>query len=127
MMQEIYWINETRTNNFNDREIAAKIGGLWQEAKKLQQTDATFYGIYADYESDYKGDYTVSVASNMPHSENTKKIMIPEQPYQIFNVEKDVFATWQEIWNTELHRSYLFDYEEYAPDGSIRIYIGLNA
>ncbi|MBC6309437.1 hypothetical protein HCJ66_07700 [Listeria sp. FSL L7-1582] len=126
-MQEIYWINETRTNNFNDPDVATKIGNLWADAQKLQQTSATFYGIYADYESDYLGDYTVSIASNMPHSENTKKIMIPEQPYQVFNVEKDVFATWQEIWNTELNRSYHFDYEEYAPDGSIRIYIGLNA
>lgn len=79
------------------------------------------------YENDYRGDYTVSVATSIRPFETSKEIMIPDQGYQVFNVETDVFATWQQIWNTPLNRSYLFDYEMYLPNGTIQIYIGLNA
>ncbi|MBC1500249.1 hypothetical protein HB943_06505 [Listeria weihenstephanensis] len=124
--KDIFLISETRTNNFTDPDVAVKIGGLWGQAQKYQQEGANFYGIYADYESDYKGDYTVSVASSFCPFKEAKTISIPAQKYHAFPVEKDVFATWQEIWKTELDRSYLFDYEEYSADGSIQIYIGLN-
>ncbi|EUJ44937.1 effector binding domain-containing protein [Paenilisteria rocourtiae] len=126
-MQTIYVIKKTRTNNFNDPDVANKIRKLWTEVQNLQQTNATFYGIYEEYENDYRGDYTVSVATSIRPFETSKEIMIPDQGYQVFNVETDVFATWQQIWNTPLNRSYLFDYEMYLPNGTIQIYIGLNA
>ncbi|MBC1603945.1 hypothetical protein HCJ39_04245 [Listeria rocourtiae] len=126
-MQTIYVIKKTRTNNFNDPDVANKIRKLWTEVQNLQQTNATFYGIYEEYENDYQGDYTVSVATSIRPFETSKEIMIPDQGYQVFNVETDVFATWQQIWNTPLNRSYLFDYEMYLPNGTIQIYIGLNA
>ncbi|MBC1434394.1 hypothetical protein HB848_03480 [Listeria rocourtiae] len=69
----------------------------------------------------------MSVATSIRPFETSKEIMIPDQGYQVFNVETDVFATWQQIWNTPLNRSYLFDYEMYLPNGTIQIYIGLNA
>ncbi|MBC1434395.1 hypothetical protein HB848_03485 [Listeria rocourtiae] len=47
-MQTIYVIKKTRTNNFNDSDVANKIRKLWTEVQNLQQTNATFYGIYEE-------------------------------------------------------------------------------
>ncbi|MBC2168369.1 GyrI-like domain-containing protein [Listeria booriae] len=127
MEKQLFIINEVRTNNFNDSQVADKIGALWEEAKQYQQENQTFYGIYMDYESDFSGDYTVRVATDYQVFVGAETVVIPQQQYHVFPVENDVFATWQEIWKLPLARSYVFDYEEYLPDGSILIHIGLNA
>ncbi|MBC2318600.1 GyrI-like domain-containing protein [Listeria booriae] len=127
MENQLFIINEVRTNNFNDSQVADKIGALWEEAKQYQQENQTFYGIYMDYESVFFGDYTVCVATDYQAFVGAETIVIPQQQYRVFPVENDVFATWQEIWKLPLDRSYVFDYEEYLPDGSILIHIGLNA
>ncbi|MBC1563109.1 GyrI-like domain-containing protein [Listeria booriae] len=127
MEKQLFIINEVRTNNFNDSQVADKIGALWEEAKQYQQENQAFYGIYMDYESDFSGDYTVRVATDYKAFVGAETIVIPQQQYHVFPVENDVFATWQEIWKLPLDRSYVFDYEEYLPDGSIFIHIGLNA
>ncbi|MBC2172478.1 GyrI-like domain-containing protein [Listeria booriae] len=127
MEKQLFIINEVRTNNFNDSQVADKIRALWEEAKQYQQENQTFYGIYMDYESDFSGDYTVRVATDYQVFVGAETVVIPQQQYHVFPVENDVFATWQEIWKLPLARSYVFDYEEYLPDGSILIHIGLNA
>ncbi|EUJ44086.1 effector binding domain-containing protein [Listeria riparia] len=126
MEKQLFIINEVRTNNFNDSQVADKIGTLWSEAKQYQQESRTFYGIYLDYESDFFGDYTLCVATDYQAFMGAKVMIIPQQKYHVFPVKNDVFTTWQEIWKLSLNRSYLFDYEEYLPDGSILIHIGLN-
>ncbi|MBC2240893.1 GyrI-like domain-containing protein [Listeria booriae] len=127
MEKQLFIINEVRTNNFNDSQVADKIGALWEEAKQYQQENQTFYGIYMDYESDFSGDYSVRVATDYQAFVGAETIVIPQQQYHVFPVENDVFAAWQEIWKLPLDRSYVFDYEEYLPDGSTLIHIGLKA
>ncbi|WP_079915059.1 GyrI-like domain-containing protein [Paenibacillus sp. 32352] len=126
-------INGVRTNNFNDDLLLQKITGLWEEAfNSLTNRDIIFYGVYHDYESDYKGDYTLSVGFEDSTSESS--IEIPDNAeYEIFNVdsaeEQGVINTWKKIWEREnsgtLKRAYTYDFEKYYPNGEIEIYIAI--
>lgn len=88
------------------------------------------YGVYYDYESDYKGDYSLSVAIENEFGESF--IEIPKnKKYKIFKVdtidEKGILNTWNEIWKQQetglLKRAYSYDFEKYFPNGDIEIHI----
>lgn len=125
-------INTIRTNNFNDERMMQKINGMWKVASaELAEHEGNIYGLYYEYESDYKGDYTLSVAIE---SENESSITIPKATkYEIFTVDTDIeqgiFHMWNEIWDKEkeghLNRAYTYDFEKYYPDGKIDIYIAI--
>lgn len=56
-------MNSVRTNNFNDDLLLHKITKLWEQASNdLANQVVTKYGVYHNYESDYKGDYSLSIA-----------------------------------------------------------------
>src|SRR5699024_9472395 len=89
------------------------------------------YGLYYEYESDYKGDYTLGVAIE---GVNESSITIGEDTkYEVFKVDMDseqgMLNTWNEIWNKEkegqLDRAYTYDFEKYYPNGTIDIYIAV--
>ncbi|HAM81737.1 GyrI-like domain-containing protein [Ornithinibacillus bavariensis] len=124
-------IKSVRTNNFKDESIMQKITDMWKKASSvLTNQDEVTYGLYHDYESDYKGDYSLSVA--IESSDNTSTINIPNtSKYKIFEVdttdENGILNTWKRIWDREekgdLKRAYSFDYEKYYPNGQIEIHI----
>ncbi len=126
-------IKSVRTNNFNDEAIMQKIGETWKEASGLiNNPDAVTYGVYHDYESDYKGDYTLSVA--IEGSDTDYSFEIPTSSrYEIFKVntsdEYGILNAWKEIWDREekglLARAYSFDFEKYDPTGPIEIHIAI--
>ncbi|MDR7002679.1 AraC family transcriptional regulator [Neobacillus niacini] len=95
-------INSVRTNNFNDELLIQKITGLWQEAfKRLTNSEMITYGVYHKYESDYKGDYSLSIAIEENHNEPS--LEIPNNAkYEIFHVdtseEQGIVNTWKKIW-----------------------------
>src|SRR5690606_27968725 len=97
----------------------------------LTQHQSFIYGVYYDYESDYKGDYSLGVAIE---GDGTSIIEIPTtENYKIFNVdttdEQGIFKTWSKIWDLEevgtLKRAYTFDYEKYYPNGEIDVHIAI--
>lgn len=124
-------IKSVRTNNFKDENIMQKISEMWKEASSiLRNQNEVKYGLYYDYESDYKGDYTLSVA--IESSDNDSTIKIPNTTkYEIFEVdtldELGILNAWREIWDLEekgdLERDYSFDFEKYYPNGQIEIHI----
>ncbi|MEK3734545.1 MULTISPECIES: GyrI-like domain-containing protein [Paenibacillus] len=126
-------INRVRTNNFNDPDLIPKITELWKEASnRLTDPETIIYGVYHDYESDYKGDYTLSIAIEDSNSEPA--LEIPDNAaYEIFNVdpseEQGVINTWKKIWEREdsgtLNRAYTYDYEKYDSRGGVEIYIAI--
>lgn len=126
-------INSTRTNNFSDDLMLQKITELWRDASDTLAKDGnTKYGLYHNYESDYKGDYSLSIAIESNGEEPT--IAIPQnEKYVIYQVEtgneQGIFNTWAEIWAQEetgtLKRAYTYDFEKYYPDGEIEIYIAI--
>jgi len=126
-------IRGIRTNNFADERVMEKITGMWKTASsELSNHKDNIYGLYHEYESDYKGDYILCVAIE---DDNEFSVVIPEDTkYEVFNVNTDdeqgIFKTWNKIWKREeegqLKRSYAHDFEKYYPDGSIEIYIAVN-
>ncbi|ADC52366.1 hypothetical protein BpOF4_21854 (plasmid) [Alkalihalophilus pseudofirmus OF4] len=124
-------IKSVRTNNFEDKAIMQKITEMWKEASSaLLNQDEVTYGLYHEYESDYRGDYTVSVAVESSNNANTIKIPSISK-YEIFKVdsldENGILNTWKQIWeqeeNGDLKRAYSFDFEKYNPNGQIEIHI----
>lgn len=83
--------------------------------------------MYHDYETDFTGDYTLSIGVE---SEEVN-LTIEEGKYEVFLVEpndpKGVGKAWAKIWELEkqnkLNRSYTKDYEKYGKDGKVEIYI----
>ncbi|MFA9559179.1 GyrI-like domain-containing protein [Evansella sp. AB-rgal1] len=126
-------IKSVRTNNFKDKTIMQKITDMWKEASSaLKNHHEVTYGLYYDYESDYKGNYTLSVAIESNDNDFTMKIP-NNSKYEIFEVdtssESGILNTWKEIWEREekrdLERAYSFDYEKYYPNGQIEIHIAI--
>jgi predicted transcriptional regulator YdeE len=126
-------IKSVRTNNFYDEAIMQKITDMWKEASSLIiNKDEVIYGLYYDYESNYKGNYTVSVA--VEGSDHNSQIKIPNSSkYEIFEVnslgENGILNAWKEIWRREekgvLKRAYSFDFEKYYPNGQVEIHIAI--
>ncbi|WP_029266956.1 GyrI-like domain-containing protein [Virgibacillus alimentarius] len=133
---ELNLITSIRTNNFYDKEVMIKIKAMWEEAShELTQHHDTTYGVYYDYESDYKGDYSLGVAIESDKaSEDPPVIEIPNtEIYRIYdadtNDEQGIFKTWSKIWDLEeegiLNRAYTFDFEKYYPNGKTEIHIAI--
>lgn len=135
-----------RTNNFSP-DMGMVIGGLWKtffEGIILEISDkanAYTLGIYTDYASDEKGDYTFMTACEVTAASGNNTLetrKIPAGKYAEFKISgdmntaeqlKEIQKLWQKIWSLNLERSYAYDFEEYRsadPDkADIRIYIGL--
>nr|WP_144921020.1 effector binding domain-containing protein [Paenibacillus bovis] len=124
-------IKSVRTNNVKDESVMQKITDVWKEASSvLENHDGVTYGLYHDYESDFKGDYTLSVA--IQSEDKASSIHIPNtNKYKVFevdtSVESGILNSWKQIWESEengnVKRAYTYDYENYYPDGRIEIYI----
>lgn len=128
----LFLLDSIRTNNFNDERVMEKIGALWKEvSRKLASHRDCIYGVYYDYASDYKGDYTLGIGIE---GDGSPRLDVPDtESCRIFKVDnKDaqgLLHAWKQIWALEeageLRRAYTFDYEKYYPSGEIEIYIAL--
>ncbi|WML38271.1 effector binding domain-containing protein [Neobacillus sp. OS1-2] len=126
-------IKSVQTNNFNDDLLIQKITGLWREASnRLTKPDMITYGVYHEYKSDYKGDYTLSIA--IEENNSVPSLEIPHTAkYEIFHVdtteEQGIINTWKKIWELEnagtLERAYTYDFEKYYPQGEIEVHIAI--
>lgn len=150
MNYEIVELNEmtvagisARTNN-NSPEMHAVIGGLWNDfyGKGIYESipgkvSGKAIEIYTDYEDDENADYTVMMASEVENSdslpEGMQSMIIPAGKYAKFVVRGNMVTAcmqfWQELWQMNLPRSFVCDFEEYQnsdPDNcEIHMYIGL--
>lgn len=137
-----------RTNN-SSPEMGNIIGGLWQKfysaevfPKLTNRTDAYALGIYTEYSSDEKGDYTAAVGCSVDNAdslpEGMRAIKIPAGKYAVFSITGKMDTNeqlaaiqrlWRELWDMNLDRSYICDFEEYRSAdpkfADIRVYIGL--
>lgn len=130
-----------RTNNFSPN-VYNEIGELWEKFYKdiynkiENKVNNRALGIYTEYESDEKGDYTMMTAcevysDNQENGISVKKI--PAGKYAVFTIKGDVrFVVskfWQKLWEMKLDRTFICDYEEYCEgtmnDCLIKIYIGI--
>lgn len=116
-----------RTNNLAP-DMAQVVGGLWKrfyeegiyDALKGQEGEKTL-GIYSDYESDHTGDYQIMTACRVPESKalppGISSAVIPAGRYAKFTktgeLHQVVGAFWSELWNMDLPRAFVCDFEEY--------------
>lgn len=128
---QLYEIDSVRTNNFS-ANVGEKIGQLWgQVLSAAPKNPIVFYGIYHDYQNDYHGDYTLSVATERKTAKRFFDIL--NEKYAKFPVdrtsEQGVFAAWQKVWQLEaenkIKRTYQYDFEKYDLNGAVTLYIGI--
>lgn len=131
-----------RTSNLSP-DMGAVIGGLWSRFygegvydSIPRKANGKAMGIYTEYAGDEKADYTVIVACETeaePETKDCTVYRIPAGRYAKFVVHGDmvqaVAAAWQEIWQMDLPRNFVCDFEEYQDDSmdhaQIHIYVGL--
>ena len=132
-----------RTNNAAP-DMGEKIGQLWQRFysdghvdKIAHRIDHVALGIYTDYASDEKGDYTVMVACQVTEpSSRYETRVIKGGKYAKFVVKASqnqlvskVSDAWTAIWQLRLPRLFAADFEAYqVADGEqaeVHIYISL--
>lgn len=132
-----------RTNNASP-DMTNVIGGLWQRLYSAEgypliknKANNKAIGMYTDYSSDEKGDYTVAAGCEVTKafecSNGIKFLKIPAGRYAKFtvrgNMVKAVNDFWRELWQMELDRAFICDFEEYqnadSDNAEIHIYIGL--
>ncbi len=121
-----------RTNNWNDPEIIEKVTDLWAEALQLLPNHTgSIFGVYHNYESNYQGDYDLSIAiSTEKPRDNAITLGDHYREFSVLlNQPSSIFEAWQKIWKMEeqgeLNRQYDADYEEYRADGTVAIFISL--
>ena len=133
---------KTRTNNANEISENAKIGALHQSFNQQIMIDyaqgGMLYGVYHDYQTDHKGDFSVLVGS----TENALKSVVELEQvtlvagtYLVFSARGEmpqtVINTWNEVWayfscDTSKHqRAYTTDFECYTSTDSVEVYISI--
>lgn len=131
------------TNNTSP-EMSSVIGGLWQKLYSkngceglTNRVNDKAVGIYTNYAGNHLDDYTVIAACEVKNLENIPDNMeihkIPEGKYAKFIVRGNMITAvsefWQKLWNLNLDRSFICDFEEYQnadlENAEIHIYIGL--
>lgn len=137
-----------RTNNLAP-DMGNIIGALWQRfyseeiySKIPDKINGKALGIYMEYAGNEWQDYTVMTACEVKTDstyllsqcvDDIKVLTIPAGRYAKFIVKGDmhtaVAEAWQQIWNMNLSRSFICDFEEYQNEdmkqSEIHIYIGL--
>lgn len=121
------------------------IGLTWQELfangiyeKIPNKVNDKTIGLYTEYEGDYTRPYVFLAGAEVRQEREKNEIMskvIPKGKYARFiitgDVQNSVGQAWQEIWNMDLKRRYVCDFEEYQNNSKdmqkqeIHIYIGI--
>lgn len=119
---------ELRTNNEEcSLAIPAHKDRFFKEnilSKIPNRINGDILALYTDYEGDYTKPYSwilgceVSNLAQIPEGLVGK--IIPESKYAVFTTQgefpKGLIAAWQNVWKSNLHRSYTSDFEVYRSD-----------
>lgn len=124
----LYKLGSIRTNNFNDPEIMKKIGSMWENVfNKYDIENANMYAVYDEYESDYKGDYTLSLYTTKEYDADTIEVSLNDMTLYRCENREEIPKVWTKIWEDEeqniIERKYDRDFEQYNSDNTINILI----
>lgn len=131
-----------RTNNVTELdETTAQIPQLWQryvdeniEGKILNKSKSlAMYGVYNKYEKDVNSDYDYTIGVEVTKPKNA--ITIEKDRYLVFSKKGEfpevVIDAWHDVWNyfnsteCEYERAYNYDFEKYAKEDEVEIYISI--
>ena len=114
---------KVRTNNQNTDVILS----LWEEFLSLN-VKGDVYAVYSNYKSDFTEDYDLHIGTEEKFT-NESNVIIPAGDYHVIDVDPTVpnavYSAWVEIWNSDLNRAYTTDFEFYAKDGSVKIFLSI--
>ncbi|SCA62567.1 Putative transcriptional regulator protein YobU [Chlamydiales bacterium SCGC AG-110-M15] len=130
-----------------DVDIPKLWGRFFEEnigAQILNKSSEKIYALYTNYEGDHTQPYTVIIAyevDEMPKNlaEGLVFVEVPKASYAHFPVEgkfpESCVVKWQEIWNSDLKRAFVADFEVYdesfdmmsGDSSGLSILIGLKA
>jgi predicted transcriptional regulator YdeE len=108
----------------------AIIGALWEvfrssDVRTRIGADASkeVYCVYHDYEGGFMDPYRMTIRYRAPTTDAPEGFHcaeIPKQSVMVYDVKgpqpQSLIAQWQSIWNGELNRTYLADYDVYDAD-----------
>lgn len=122
---------QTRTSNADEQTLqTARLPLLWHDVytELVPELPATapVYGVYAGYESDQNGEYTVTAGAG-ENPENCTldlvEVTVPPGRYLVFTgkgkMPETVIRVWLDIWDyfkrddVPFERAYTSDFEEY--------------
>lgn len=132
---------QLRTNNNEAFETIPKFWStFWQDSILSQipnKATNDVYAVYTNFHSEGKnneGTYSfvigakVTTTAGLP--QDFSAVKIPTSRHRVFQLPggepEKVGAKWQEIWAmNDLDKSFIADYEHYAENGEIAIYVGV--
>lgn len=123
------YVNEIiRTNNFEDDDMMKKILGMWDSFyKNNDDYKGEVYAVYHDYESDYKGDYSLALCTEDISADKFFEVDFADSTEYKCSEKDEIINVWKRIWEEEeenkIQRSYYIDCEEYKKDGSVVIHL----
>lgn len=108
----------------------AGIGALWEafhsddvRTKIGAEASKEVYCVYNDYEGGFMDPYCMTIGYRAPSAnapEGLHRAEVPKQSVLVYDVKgpqpQSLIAQWQDIWNADLNRSYLADYDVYDAD-----------
>ena len=129
------------STNYNSPDAPKVIGGLWEKfysgtyASLKGKSNEKCIGLYTDYKEN--GDYKVMVCSEVDSGEQIVETMIiPAGKYAKFVIKGNIVTAvqefWQKLWNMNLDRAFICDFEEYQggqdmDNMEIHIYISVKS
>ena len=133
-------ISAVTNNELEMSEENEKIAQLWEDyfandvyKKTFDKANSDFmYGVYSDYASDVTGNYKITVGVEVTKVKNA--IVIEDKKYLVFTKKGElpmvVVELWEEIWdyfekNSDYERSFEVDFEKYAKEDEIEIYVSI--
>ena len=133
-------ISVRTTNAAEFNPATGKIAGLWGRFfneglyDKLpgKQAASPIYGVYSNYESDYRGAFDVTAGVACVSSKGTLVLQAGE--YLVFSatgpMPQTVLQTWGAVWqyfqsNPGVARTYATDFEVYLGTDEVEIHIGV--
>lgn len=127
-----------------DPDMTMIIGSLWNRFYRdgiyeriPYKTHQKPLGIYTDYTSEEKGDYFAMVACEVKQSDGLpEELTVREFPAGVYarfvvkgDLHKAVGEFWSRLWEMDLKRTFIYDFEEYQnsdeKDAEIHVYIGV--
>lgn len=120
-------IRTTNKNGQSQKDIGELWGRFMSEniAQKISnKISGNLYCIYTDYESDFMGEYTTILGFDVGSVENLPDGLIvktiPASTYRLYKSQGElpgsVVNTWKQIWESDMKRKYLADFDIYPPD-----------
>ena len=131
---------ELKTSNQEAFQTIPKFWGEIMGENRLKKITPSIseniYAVYTNFKNPGKnneGVYSLiigrEVLKNQKAFDGFVEAIISPQKRAVFDVEKNhpekVGAMWQEIWNTNLEKTFVSDFELYKPNGEIEIHIGI--